>query len=81
MNHAIQCEKELLWKTNYIFVKGIKSLSDQDLLGRRQANLCFHFAESGENLLDIAKSRDATLDNKLLVLSSKYLMKQNYFLF
>ena len=35
------------------------------LLGRRQANLCFHFAGSGENLPDIAKSRDATLDNKL----------------
>ena len=34
-------------------------------LGRRQANLCFHFAGSGENLPDIAKSRDATLDNKL----------------
>ena len=28
------------------------------LLGRRQANLCFHFAGSGENLPDIAKSRD-----------------------
>ena len=36
------------------------------LLGRRHANLCFHFAGSGENLPDIAKSRDATLDNKLL---------------
>ena len=35
------------------------------LLGRRQANLCFHFAGSGENLQDIAKSRDGTLDNKL----------------
>ena len=32
------------------------------LLGRRQANLCFHFAGSGENLPDIAKSRDASLD-------------------
>ena len=27
-------------------------------LGRRQANLCFHFAGSGEDLPDIAKSRD-----------------------
>ena len=35
------------------------------LLGRRQANLCFHFAGSGENLPGIAKSRDATQDNKL----------------
>ena len=35
------------------------------LLGRRQADLCFHFAGSGENLSDIAKARDATLDDKL----------------
>ena len=28
------------------------------LLGRRQANLCFQFAGSGENLPDIAKSRE-----------------------
>ena len=28
----------------------------------RQANLCFHFAGSGENLPDIAKSRDAGMD-------------------
>ena len=41
------------------------------LLGRRQANLCFHFAGSGENLPDIAKSRDTSMDNK----------KQNSFLF
>ena len=34
------------------------------LLGCRQANLCFHFAESAENLPDIAKSRDASMDNK-----------------
>ena len=40
-----------------------------NLLGRRQANLCFHFAGSGENLPDIAKSRDATLDNKLKLFS------------
>ena len=32
-----------------------------NLLGRRQANLCFHFAGSGENLPDIAKSRDASI--------------------
>ena len=36
------------------------------LLGRRQANLCFHFAGSGENLPDITKSRDASLDNEEL---------------
>ena len=30
-------------------------------LGRRQANLCFHFAGSGENLPDITKSRDASM--------------------
>ena len=36
------------------------------LLGRRQANLCFHFAGSGENLPDITKSLDASLDNKEL---------------
>ena len=36
------------------------------LLGRRQANLCFHFAGSGENLPDITKSRDTSLDNKEL---------------
>ena len=35
------------------------------LLGRRQANLCFHFGGSGENLPDIAKWCDATLDNEL----------------
>ena len=35
------------------------------LLGRRQANLCFHFAGSGENLPDITKSRDASLHNKI----------------
>ena len=29
------------------------------LLSRRQANISFHFAGSGENLPDIAKSRDA----------------------
>ena len=40
------------------------------LLGRRQANLCFHFVGSGENLPDIAKSRDARVG-----------MKANSFLF
>ena len=35
-----------------------------NLLGRRQANLCFHFAGSGENLPDIAKSRDASMGRK-----------------
>ena len=33
-----------------------------DLLGRSQANICFHFA--GEDLPDITKSRDAGIDNK-----------------
>ena len=41
------------------------------LLGRPEANLCFHFAGSGENLPDITKSRDTSMDNK----------KQNSFLF
>ena len=31
-----------------------------NLLGLRQENLCFHFAGSGKNLPDIAKSRDAS---------------------
>ena len=30
-------------------------------LGGRHANLCFHFAGSGENLPDIAKSRDSSI--------------------
>ena len=34
------------------------------LLGRRQVNLCFHFAGSGENLPDISKSRDANMGRK-----------------
>ena len=38
-----------------------QSSSYSYLLGRRQANLCFHFAGSGENLPDIAKSRDASM--------------------
>ena len=50
-------------------------------LGRRQANLCFHFAGSGENLPDIAKSRDARLDSKLFGSQLKIPMKQNCFLF
>ena len=49
------------------------------LLGRRQVNLCFHFAGSGENLPDITKSRDASLENKELY-SFTYI-KQNSFLF
>ena len=51
--------------------KNIKAL----LLGRRQANLYFHFAGSGENLPDIAKSRDATMRNKLFGCQLKNLMK------
>ena len=31
-------------------------------------NLCFHFAGSGENLPDITKSRDASMDNRELSL-------------
>ena len=50
----------------------LSPMKESLLLGRRQANLCFHFAGSGENLPDIGKSRDATLDNKLLVLSSRF---------
>ena len=34
------------------------------LLGRRQANLCFHFAGGEENLPDIAKPRDASMGRK-----------------
>ena len=34
------------------------------LLGRRQANLCFHFAGSEENLPDIAKPHDASMGRK-----------------
>ena len=48
----------------------------KESLGRRQANLCFHFAGSGENLPDIAKSRDASMDNK----EFSSLIKQNSFL-
>ena len=51
------------------------------LLGRCQTNLCFHFAGNGENLPDIAKSRDATLNNKPCGSQLKVLMKQNRFLF
>ena len=36
----------------------------KSLLGRHQANLCFHFAGSGGNLPDIAKSRDASMGRK-----------------
>ena len=39
---------------------------------RRQANLCFHFSGSGENLPDIAKSRDASMGNKESVLFSRF---------
>ena len=53
--------------------------SGHGLLGRRQANLCFHFAGSGENLPDITKSRDASLDNKELYRFTY--IKQNSFLF
>ena len=45
-------------------LKAIQTV-DSGLLGRREANLCFHFAGSGENLPDITKSRDAILHNKI----------------
>ena len=51
------------------------------LLGGRQANLCFHFAGSGENLPDIAKPCDAGVDNKKFSSLLHILMKQNSFLF
>ena len=40
----------------------LEAIAMPHLLGRRQANLCFHFTGSGENLPDIAKSRDASMD-------------------
>ena len=43
--------------------------------------LCFHFAGSEENLPDIAKSRDAGMDNKEFSSLLQILMKQNSFLF
>ena len=53
--------------TLMLFVRKEKDFSPKfTLLGRRQANLCFYFAGSGENLPDITKSRDASLDNKEL---------------
>ena len=51
------------------------------LLGRRQANICFHFAGSGENLPDIAKSCGASMDNKEFSSLVQILIKQNSFLF
>ena len=51
------------------------------LLGRREANLCFHFAGSEENVPDIAKSRDASLDKKEFSSFLQILMKQSSFLF
>ena len=57
----------MLYCINQKGVKHAESLYPSfHLLGRRQANLCFHFAGSGENLPDITKSRDASLDNKEL---------------
>ena len=46
-----------------------------------KANLCFHFTGSGENLPDIAKSRDSRMDNKKFSSFLQILMKQNSFLF
>ena len=60
-NNAASIQKNRADKSHHVIVA---------LLGRRQANLCFHFAGSGENLPDITKSPDASLDNDLLALSS-----------
>ena len=49
--------------TNFITDRYLNNFQEH-LLGRRQANLCFHFAGSGENLPDIAKSRDASMGRK-----------------
>ena len=53
-------------KTNFYFECKLKQGKPKNhrLLGRRQANLCFHFAGSGENLPDIAKSRDCSMGRK-----------------
>ena len=48
------------------------------LLGYCQANLCFGFAGSGENLPDIAKPHDASIDNQEFI---QILMKQNSLVF
>ena len=70
-------KKSYLWfpRLSGVTIGTSLSESTQDflklLLGRRQANLCFHFAGSGENLPDITKSRDASLDIKFLALSSR----------
>ena len=60
-----------------------KLLFGKALLDRRQANLCFHFAGSGENLPDIASNdaSDASMDNKEFSSLLQILMKQNNFLF
>ena len=47
-----------------IFNSRPKCLQIPMSLGRRQANLCFHYAGSGENLPDIAKLRDASMGNE-----------------
>ena len=39
---------------------------DRYITGSPSGGPTFHFAGSGENLLDIAKSRDASMDNKEL---------------
>ena len=46
-------------------------------VSRRQANLCFHFAGSGENFPDIG---DVSMNNKELSSFLQILMKQNSFL-
>ena len=58
-------------KSTFSDIGYFNPFSSKILLDRRQANLCFHFAGSRENLPDIAKSRDTSMDNK----------KQNSFLF
>ena len=63
----LESKRVMYFKLRHQFAVSLR----ETLLGRRQANLCFHFAGSGENLPDITKSRDTSMDNK----------KQNSFLF
>ena len=59
--HSIEIVLFVTFYMSYVCPSGEISVSF--LLGRRQANLRFHFAGSGENLQDIAKSCDANMDN------------------
>ena len=63
-----ECNSTLMSVTGVFLYPNIKFSGVPPLckisLGRRQANLCFHFEGSGENLSDIAKSRDASMGRK-----------------